>query len=135
MKRKQSHYYLLRLATATMTAGRGDKQEAKRQHNCRKRCGTLLLKIRMMQQQKKKRKPWSYAIDCMEPTGRSIDVAGVTERMHYLPSSKLGCRFEYGVCAEGDAKATVTTDVEGSADVYMLANDNIPDLVAKKRTC
>lgn len=38
--------------------------------------------------------------------------------------------FEYGVCAEGDAKSTVTTDVEGSADVYMLANDNIPDLVA-----
>lgn len=38
--------------------------------------------------------------------------------------------FEYGVCAEGEAKATVTTDVEGSADVYMLANDNIPDLVA-----
>lgn len=38
--------------------------------------------------------------------------------------------FEYGVCAEGDAKTTVTQDVEGSADVYMLANDNIPDLVA-----
>ncbi len=38
--------------------------------------------------------------------------------------------FEYGVCAEGDAKATVTQDVEGSADVYMLANDNIPDLLA-----
>lgn len=38
--------------------------------------------------------------------------------------------FEYGICPEGDAKATVTTDVEGSADVYMLANDNIPDLVA-----
>lgn len=38
--------------------------------------------------------------------------------------------FEYGVCAEGDAKSTVTQDVEGSADVYMLANDNIPDLVA-----
>ena len=37
--------------------------------------------------------------------------------------------FEYGVCAEGDAKTTVTQDVEGSADVYMLANDNIPDLV------
>ena len=37
--------------------------------------------------------------------------------------------FEYGVCAEGDAKSTVTQDVEGSADVYMLANDNIPDLV------
>ncbi len=38
--------------------------------------------------------------------------------------------FNYGVCAEGDAKSTVTTDVEGSADVYMLANDNIPDLVS-----
>lgn len=38
--------------------------------------------------------------------------------------------FEYGVCAEGDAKATVTQDVEGAADVYMLANDNIPALVA-----
>ena len=37
--------------------------------------------------------------------------------------------FEYGVCPEGDAKATITTDVEASADVYMLANDNIPDLV------
>lgn len=38
--------------------------------------------------------------------------------------------FEYGVCAEGDAKATVTQDVENAADVYMLANDNISDLVA-----
>lgn len=38
--------------------------------------------------------------------------------------------FEYGVCAEGDAKTTVTADVEGSADVYMYANDSIPALVA-----
>lgn len=38
--------------------------------------------------------------------------------------------FEYGVCAEGDAKTNVVTDVEAAADVYMLANDNIPDLVA-----
>lgn len=38
--------------------------------------------------------------------------------------------FEYGVCPEGDAKTNVTTDVEASADVYMLANDNIPDLAA-----
>ncbi|MGN0351418.1 MAG: extracellular solute-binding protein [Roseburia sp.] len=38
--------------------------------------------------------------------------------------------FEYGVCPEGEAKANVTTDVESAADVYMLANDNIPDLVA-----
>ncbi len=38
--------------------------------------------------------------------------------------------FEYGVCPEGDAKANVTQDVEGAADVYMFANDNITDLVA-----
>ena len=38
--------------------------------------------------------------------------------------------FKYGVCAEGDVKTTVTQDVKKSADVYMLANDNIPDLVA-----
>ena len=38
--------------------------------------------------------------------------------------------FEYGICPEGDAKTNVTTDVEAAADVYMLANDNIPDLVA-----
>ena len=33
--------------------------------------------------------------------------------------------FTYGVCAEGDAKATVTQDVEAAADVYMFANDNL----------
>lgn len=38
--------------------------------------------------------------------------------------------FNYGVCPEGEAKSTVTQDVEGSADVYMLANDNIPQLVS-----
>ena len=38
--------------------------------------------------------------------------------------------FSYGVCAEGDAKATVTQDVEAAADVYMFANDNLNDLLA-----
>lgn len=38
--------------------------------------------------------------------------------------------FEYGVCGEADAKTTVTQDVEGAADVYMFANDNLPELVA-----
>lgn len=37
--------------------------------------------------------------------------------------------FQYGVCAEGDAKSTVTQDVEAAADVYMFANDNLTDLV------
>ncbi|MCI5648989.1 MAG: extracellular solute-binding protein [Fusicatenibacter sp.] len=38
--------------------------------------------------------------------------------------------FEYGVCAEGDAKSTVTQDVEGAADVYMFANDNLTALIS-----
>lgn len=38
--------------------------------------------------------------------------------------------FEYGVCPESDAKATVTQDVEGAADVYMFANDNLTELIA-----
>lgn len=38
--------------------------------------------------------------------------------------------FEYGVCPEGDAKATVTQDVEAAADVYMFANDNLTELIA-----
>ena len=38
--------------------------------------------------------------------------------------------FEFGICSEGDAKDNVTQDVEGAADVFMLANDNISALVA-----
>ena len=38
--------------------------------------------------------------------------------------------FNYGVCPEGEAKDNVTKDVEAAAYVYMLANDNIPDLVS-----
>ena len=38
--------------------------------------------------------------------------------------------FNYGVCPESEAKDNVTKDVEAAADVYMLANDNIPDLVS-----
>ena len=37
--------------------------------------------------------------------------------------------FNYGVCSEGDAKDTVTKDVDNAADVYMYANDQIPTLV------
>lgn len=37
--------------------------------------------------------------------------------------------FKYGVCSEGDAKTNVSTDPSAAADVYMFANDQIPDLV------
>ncbi len=37
--------------------------------------------------------------------------------------------FKYGVCGEGDAKTNVGTDPSAAADVYMFANDQIPDLL------
>ncbi|MBR2990232.1 MAG: extracellular solute-binding protein [Solobacterium sp.] len=37
--------------------------------------------------------------------------------------------FKYGVCSEGDAKTMVTQDSAKAADVYMFANDQIPDLL------
>ena len=37
--------------------------------------------------------------------------------------------FKYGVCSEGDAKTNVATDPSAAADVYLFANDQIPDLV------
>lgn len=37
--------------------------------------------------------------------------------------------FKYGVCSEGDAKTNVSTDPAAAADVYMFANDQIPDLL------
>lgn len=37
--------------------------------------------------------------------------------------------FVYGVCSEGDAKTNVTQDPSAAADVYLFANDQIPELV------
>lgn len=37
--------------------------------------------------------------------------------------------FVYGVCSEGDAKQNIGTDPSAGADVYMFANDQIPDLI------
>ena len=38
--------------------------------------------------------------------------------------------FEYGVCAEGEAKNQVGQDPTAAADVYMFANDQLTDLIA-----
>ena len=37
--------------------------------------------------------------------------------------------FKTGVCSEGDAKTLVAADPTAAADVYMYANDQIPDLL------
>ena len=38
-------------------------------------------------------------------------------------------KFKYGVCSEGDAKTNIGTDPSAGADVYLFANDQIPDLL------
>ena len=38
-------------------------------------------------------------------------------------------KFNYGVCSEGDAKTNIGTDPSAGADVYLFANDQIPDLL------
>ncbi len=38
--------------------------------------------------------------------------------------------FTYGVCPEGEAKATVTQDVDAAADVFGYANDNLAELIS-----
>ena len=40
--------------------------------------------------------------------------------------------FKTGVCSEGDAKTLVASDPEAAADVFMYANDQIPDLLKSK---
>lgn len=37
--------------------------------------------------------------------------------------------FKYGVCAEGDVEKSIVTDPSAGADVYLFANDQIPNLV------
>ncbi|MDD6070885.1 MAG: extracellular solute-binding protein [Clostridiales bacterium] len=75
--------------------------------------------------------PWSGTLTVWSPQ-EDQDTGWLSEQCDAFNAAHpdWDITFEYGVCAEGDAKSTVTQDVEGSADVYMLANDNIPDLVA-----
>ena len=74
--------------------------------------------------------PWSGTLTVWSPQ-EDQDTGWLSEQCDAFNAAhpNWDITFEYGVCAEGDAKTTVTQDVEGSADVYMLANDNIPDLV------
>lgn len=75
--------------------------------------------------------PWSGTITVWSPQ-EDQDTGWLSEQCEAFNAAhpNWDITFAYGVCAESDAKTTVTQDVEGSADVYMLANDNIPDLVA-----
>ena len=72
---------------------------------------------------------WSPQEDQAEESGNWLG-AMCSKFAAAHPDWKL--TFKYGVCPEGEARTQVTQDPSAAADVYMLANDNIGDLVAAK---
>ena len=64
--------------------------------------------------------PWSGTLTVWSPQ-EDQDTGWLSEQCDAFNAAhpNWDITFEYGVCAEGDAKTTVTQDVEGSADVYM----------------
>ena len=127
MKKKAISLLLVAAMTATMVAGCGDKQEAADNNTTTGNDAAPSTEAAADDEEE----AWSGTVTVWSPqedqdTGWLQKECDAFNEAH--PNWDI--TFAYGVCAEGDAKSTVTTDVEGSADVYMLANDNIPDLVA-----
>lgn len=75
--------------------------------------------------------PWSGTLTVWSPQ-EDQDTGWLSEQCDAFNAAhpNWDITFEYGVCAEGDAKSTVTQDVEGAADVYMFANDNLTSLIS-----
>ena len=131
MKKKAISLLLVAAMTATMTAGCGGKQEAADNTTAGNDAAPSTEAAASDDAAAEEEEAWSGTLTVWSPqedqdTGWLQKECDAFNEAH--PNWDI--TFDYGVCAEGDAKSTVTTDVEGSADVYMLANDNIPDLVA-----
>ena len=133
MKKKAISLLLVAAMTATMTAGCGDKQEAADNTTAGNDAApsTEAAASDDAAAAEEEEEAWSGTLTVWSPQ-EDQDTGWLQKECDAFNAAhpNWDVTFEYGVCAEGDAKATVTTDVEGSADVYMLANDNIPDLVA-----
>ena len=68
---------------------------------------------------------WSPQEDQSNENGRWLQTeCEAFEAAH--PEWKLS--FRYGVCPESDVKANVVTDPAAAADVFLISNDQIPDL-------
>ena len=72
---------------------------------------------------------WGPQEDQNEDTGNWLKTE--CEKFAEANKDKWDITFTYGVCSEGDAKTLVGQDPTAAADVYMFANDQIPDLVAQ----
>ena len=131
MKKKAISLLLVAAMTATMTAGCGGKQEAADNTTAGNDAAPSTEAAASDDAATEEEEAWSGTLTVWSPQ-EDQDTGWLQKECDAFNAAhpNWDVTFEYGVCAEGDAKATVTTDVEGSADVYMLANDNIPDLVA-----
>ncbi len=117
MKRKAISLLMVAALSAGLFAGCGSKDDVKESNAP---AGTTAA-------EKVELTVWSPSEDQAEETGAWLQT--MCEKFNEL-HPEWDITFTYGVCPEGDAKATVTQDVEGAADVYMFANDNITDLIA-----
>ena len=129
MKKKAISLLLVAAMTATMTAGCGDKQEAADNTTAGNDAAPSTEAAASDDAAtEEEEEAWSGTLTVWSPQ-EDQDTGWLQKECDAFNAAhpNWDVTFEYGVCAEGDAKATVTTDVEGSADVYMLANDNIPD--------
>ena len=132
MKKKAISLLLVAAMTATMTAGCGDKQEAADNTTAGNDAAPSTEAAASDDAAtEEEEEAWSGTLTVWSPqedqdTNWLQDQCEAFAAEH--PNWKIN--FNYGVCPEGEAKDNVTKDVEAAADVYMLANDNIPDLVS-----
>jgi len=70
---------------------------------------------------------WSPQEDQSDDNGKWLQTQ--CEKFAEANADKWNITFEYGVCSEGDAKDVVGKDPTAAADVYMFANDQIPELL------
>ena len=131
MKKKAISLLLVAAMTATMTAGCGDKQEAADNTTAGNDAAPSTEAAASDDAATEEEEAWSGTLTVWSPqedqdTNWLQDQCEAFAAEH--PNWKIN--FNYGVCPEGEAKDNVTKDVEAAADVYMLANDNIPDLVS-----
>lgn len=77
--------------------------------------------------------------DTVKTTDVKLTVWGPQEEQEFLKTqceafdeahAEWNIEFTYGVCSEGDAKDTVTKDLDAAADVFYFANDQMNVLVS-----
>ncbi len=114
MKKKVLAVVLASAMVATAFAGCGDKKEATGENGGTTSGETEAVTLTVWSPQEDQDKGWlQKECDAFNEAHPEWDIT-----------------FEYGVCSEGDAGNTISADPTAAADVFMYANDQIPNLVA-----